>query len=1275
MSPRNKQVKTKTLLVPYLTTSLNNVKIPAYLDTGATISLISDTVLPIQIQNLKKYAGKVVDANGQSIPIIGEDIARIITPDGSFNTRVLVFKKNALINHDLLLGMNALRYSVLDFPRKRATFSLNDRIKVGNSPNNLQLKIDDLTIKGQAALEKVPATRLLPAPETGGTASGTVAPSALGNVTVGKGRKVRAGASSTPNITNRVSKEFDVHVCRDIVIPNNSITTLSVPVNKKIPNGTSLLLLRSQITPMVESGNLITKVKNNRINIELINIGDEQVTLKTGTKFCRAEYFNPESVTNVPSEQICTANEANADSRPLTSEDINCADPEMKLRLRELFNKYRDVCWLPGDTLGRYRGDQLEIITKNNKVVNKAPYRIPYAFQEELDTVIKKMLAEKTIKRSKSSYNSPLIIVKRPDGDIRPCIDYRELNAVLEPISFPLPRISDLLNSLGKSTYISTMDLASAYHQCEIRPEDREKTAFTVKNTKYEFLRVPFGLQSAPGFFARVINEVLYDVLGPQCLAYMDDIVIFSKSAEEHLKTIEDVLQKLLAAGIKLKIRKCQFFAKEIKFLGYQITKDGMTMNNERVAAIKAMPLPQTKKQVQAFLGMCNYFRIFVAKFAEIAEPLYALLRKNVRFEWTHEQTTAVNTLKDKLSNAPIVKFPDYERPFHLHSDASNVGISACLMQEYDGLLHPIAYVSKTLNTAQQNYSTTKKEALALTYALEQFRHIILMFEVHVYTDHKPLLGALQKPTKDECLTRWSLLVQEYAIKLHYLEGKKNIFADTLSRLPDINNNSKNLTEQLSNKLIERNEIIKVLNEYIPVKMPWTEQKLRSAQRKDPACIKLIKQLNNNGNNNNETDVPPHVLVNCRIIKGIVYMLRVIKRSSLTDEFLVPYIPDELMPTALKLMHNESTAGHQSVERMLKLFRKNFYNNKEMDQVAKHCAECELCIRAKGLPKTIPISKYPIPIRPFDTISSDILGPLRVTENGNTYVLTVRDFTTRYTVLFPLKRKTSEEIIFALRSVISHYGASNVLITDNAAEYRSEKLSNFLRFFNTRKVETAPYHPASQGLAERINREINKLLRIYLKQYAINDWDLLLPVLQLTINSTYNSSIRETPFYALFGYDSSSVALSPPKMSYAEDELTQHMQRVAKVRQHCRNNLLHVQAAYTEQANAGRKTKDISIGQRVYAKADKHKQQPTKKLDLPIHGPFHVIDKKGKAWKLKELETGKIFVVHPDYIIPSPSSSHLIPPPIKHEENDESGTEDNLSPVDSLPLQLPDPHL
>ena len=1263
-------------MVPHLKVAINGKPIKAYIDTGASITLIAHTEVPQLLPMLKPYKGRVLDANGNKIPIIGEDEIYIDTPDGILRTRVLVFDKPPAVEYTLLLGMDVLKNCILNFEKGNIQFP---KEKVFNhediAQDALRITVQDRTIYNKEKNERAwNSTRTIQLKEIEPTSSITDKPVSNGSATVipsnAASATSAANAASATNAADAASvgtvctttanqlsnnarpstgvdeatvnvykaeRRAVVHLGQDITLPPRAVTLATIKINKQLKNGCDIALDKTQVTPTVCVASVVTSITNQTIQVNMLNLSENMVTLTKGTKICTASYLNYNN--DVTASKHCVNTvivKAKPDCiKPLTEADIKCDDPAMTSRLLPLLNEYREASWLPGEPLGKYTGDQLEIKLKDNVIVNKAPYRVPYCYQSQLDKTIQSMLNEGTIQLSKSSYNSPLIIVKRPDGDIRPCIDYRELNAHIEPVNFPLPKISDLMNSLGQAVYMSTIDLASAYHQCEIKPEDRHKTAFTVKNSKFEFTRIPFGIQSAPGFFARIMNEILYEILGPECLCYMDDIVIMSSSVEQHFKTLEAVLRKLADAGIKIKLKKCHFFATDIHFLGYKVTKDGMSMNEDKVKAIHNMPMPSNKKEVQSFLGFINYYRTFIPNFAQIAEPLYDLLRKNTKFEWSETHSAAINTLKTKIANAPIVKFPDYSKAFHLHTDASNTGIGAVLMQETNGILHPIAYVSKTLNKAQRNYATTKREALALVYALEQFRHIILQFEVHVYTDHLPLLGALKKPTRDECLQRWSLLVQEYAIQLHYLPGKNNLFADTMSRLPaasDLLSHSD--TEQLHQELNDRNELcnVNILNEYIPEKVPWNETKLRNEQRRDASCKQLYRQFTGKKDDNGKL-VPDKMLLNCRVINGIIYILRRIKRSSLSDEFLVPYIPDTLMPSAFKLMHSDSTAGHSGPDRTLKLFIRNFYNRNERDLITKYCSECELCVRAKQSPKAVPIAKYPVPQQPFETISSDLLGPLRVTEAGSQYIMTVRDHTTRYTLLFPLTAKTTNNIINALRQVIANYGPSKRLITDNAPEYKSETLKAFLSYYNTEKIEVSPYHPASNGLAEVINRSINRLLRIYTNQYATADWDLLLPVIQHTINNTYNRMIRETPFFALFGYDSAAVTLSQPKLSYSEDRLTQHMSRVAAVRQHCRENLLAAQSAYTSYTNEGRQEKTIRVGQRVFAKVIKHRQGLHRKLDLPVSGPFKVIGLQGRSFRLKELATNQLFTVHPDYII------------------------------------------
>ena len=1209
----------------------------ALVDTGASVSLISEDLIPQGIK-LKRFSNDVRDASGNKIPILGKIGVCLKTQEGILRESMLVFENKGQLSIDIIIGMNILSSATLNLREKTLKFEETGNVgedlgellltMISNKITNKNGKYVNQGIYTESDKERETQESQLEeleelVKEEDGSKKKT-------GTTRDSGDAVEANPEGKDHVDEVVSEdvmkstnemqEHNIHLLDDLKLKGNAVTITRVRINGNHEKKT-LVLNHAELKQRVVCANVLTTVNNGAAWINVINLNDTEVLLPQGTKIGIATRHEEETVREVTVE---TKNKEKKEYRKLRKEDVTCGDEEMEGELLSLLNKNRKACWLPGESLGLYKGEPLEINLKEPVIVNKAPYRIPHAKQKKLDKTIADMLSEGVITRSKSSFNSPLIIVEKPNGEIRPCIDYRALNEMTIPVTFPIPRISDLLNSLGKSNIISSLDLASAYHQCSIREEDREKTAFTVGNTRYEFTRVPFGLTSAPGYFSRIINQTLFPLLGEHVLCYLDDILIFSKTKREHLKKIEQVLERLVEANIKLKLEKCKFFTQEEKFLGYIVSGEGMKMDENRVNSINEMPYPRTKKQLQALLGVYNYFRMFVDGYAKIAEPLYELLRKDVKFVFGEPQKLAVDKLKKALSEAPILKFPDFDKKFIIHTDASETGMGACLMQVHEDKLHPISFVSKSLSETQRKYSPTKREALALVFALEQFRHLILCYEVHVYTDHAPLKGILTKRTKDPCLTRWALLVQEYAIQLHYLPGKENIMADVLSRLTPKREDASGIPAELNETLIERVNHTEELNSYIPEKAPWSEEELRRKQKGDKECEKILKTIRQNTEGGKRQ-------LKYKKIKGILFAHRIVKRGKLEDQYLVPYIPDKLMRKAFKLVHEETTAGHRGYENTMRFFRKNFMNVSEATIVKRMCDECESCLKAKASTEKVPIEKYPIPSQPFHTISSDILGPLPITSNGNRFILVVRDFTTRYTILSALGHKDAESIIVALRNVIANYGSSSVLLTDNAKEYVGEKLKNFLKFFNTKKVEIAPYHPSSQGLAERINREINKMLRIFTNNLAINDWDELLPVLQLTINNTHNASIGESPFFVLYGYDSPTIALTQPKINYSETDLNAHLKRITLVRTHCRNELLKAQAKYTEYANEGREGKEIKVGERVYAKLTKHKTHV--KLDYPVSGPFVVMSKKGKAFTLKDINSTEKYVVHPDFII------------------------------------------
>lgn len=292
----------------------------------------------------------------------------------------------------------------------------------------------------------------------------------------------------------------------------------------------------------------------------------------------------------------------------------------------------------------------------------------------------------------------------------RLAIDYRKLNEKTVEDKYPLPRIEEILENLGKCTYFSTLDLAQGFHQIEMSPESIEKTAFSVNNGHYEYVRMPFGLKNAPSTFQRVVDNVLREYLYKFCFVYMDDVVIFSKSLHEHIVHIKQIFNKLREFNLKVQLDKSEFLRKEVAFLGHVITPDGIKPNPTKIKAVQKYPLPKTIKDIKSFLGLVGYYRRFILNFAKVVSPFTRCLKKGTKIDITDpDYLDAFHKCKELLTNAPVLAYPDFNKPFHITTDASNIAIGGVLSQSN----RPIAYYSRTLNSAERNYSTIERELLA----------------------------------------------------------------------------------------------------------------------------------------------------------------------------------------------------------------------------------------------------------------------------------------------------------------------------------------------------------------------------------------------------------------------------------------------------------------------------------------------------------------------------------------------------------------------------------
>lgn len=461
---------------------------------------------------------------------------------------------------------------------------------------------------------------------------------------------------------------------------------------------------------------------------------------------------------------------------------------EEREAIEKLCFEYRDIFYCEHLPLTFTNQVMHQIRTTNEEPIFIKPYRHPPSQNAEIQKQVDKLLHDNVIQESFSPWSAPVHLVpKKVDASgerkFRMVIDYRRLNDKTTDDKYPLPNINDLFDKLGKSSYFSTLDLASGFHQIEIDKQDRHKTAFTTPSGHYEFTRMPFGLKTAPATFQRAMDNVLRGLQGIHCLVYLDDIIIYSNSLQEHIEKLRKVFDRLRQNNLKMTLDKCEFLRKEVLYLGHKITEHGLEPNDDKIRAVLNFPLPRTSTEIKSFLGLVGYYRKFIKDFSKITQPLTSCLKKKNKIEITQPYIDAFQRCKELLVNAPILQFPDFSKPFILTTDASNYAIGAVLSQGVIANEKPIAYASRTLNEAETRYSTIEKELLAIVWAAKHFRPYLYGRKFTIYTDHRPLawLNSIKEPNSK--LTRWKLRLAEFDFDIKYKQGSQNSNADALSRI------------------------------------------------------------------------------------------------------------------------------------------------------------------------------------------------------------------------------------------------------------------------------------------------------------------------------------------------------------------------------------------------------------------------------------------------------------------------------------------------------------
>lgn len=1028
-----------------------------------------------------------------------------------------------------------------------------------------------------------------------------------------------------PNRIDNAGRKVEyIHAMNDVILGPFENAVISVPHGDE---GKSYII---EGTKVCENRVLVARswsVSNNKTcPVMMLNTSGAVTVIKKGTML--AEVSAAEDSTE-EIEMVCHLScDRKVETRKKklfpdidASQVSSGAGEQMNKKLLGLLNQYRDVVALDGEPLGKTNMYTHDVKLKDpNEVIYQRQYRIPVKYQDELDKIVDGMLKDGVISPSTSPYNFPVVLVKKKDGTLRMCIDFRRLNEVTIPMRFPLPIIQELVQKLRSSKVFSCLDLVSAFWQIPLTESTSEKMAFSTRKGKFRFNRLPFGLVDASASMSRCLTSALTEVLGVSALIYIDDIVVYSKSEEEHLTHLDKVFEKLRLAGLKVKLSKCDLFKEQIQFLGHTVSKEGVRVDVSKEEKINSFPVPRTKKEVKRLLGFTSYYRSFVPNYAKITEPIARLLKTGQEFEWKEEQEESFKKVKSDLLARIILSFPDFEKPFFIVTDASNYALGAALMQEVDGKLLPITFASKLLSETERRYSVCKKEALGVIYALKHFRYVILGYDVTILTDHRPLVSLFKRTLpEDSVLARYAVFAQEYCPKLRYIPGRLNLFADLLSRAPfnlveeaeDLLDVEDRFEEALyySEEISPMTAALQEANHY----MPCEEEKLIEEQKKDPLWSPIRTFLTEEAGAADDVRVPEGMKMEDFVMhNNVLYYVREVKRADGEQDKIVLVIPESLASRAISLSHDEIDSGHVGRERTLEKLQRYYHVNNAKKKVRRHVNSCKECKLNNGrIRGRVPAKGYPVSSQPWERTSIDLMGPLPTTTTGNKYVMVVADFLTRFIIAVAIPNKEASTIVAALRKYLfSPFAAPMEIISDNAAEFVGSLFNNMCKTFGVKKTEVAPYHPASNGLVERANGKIVRALKIYVNAVEAYEWDEILPEVVSMINTTYNSSIGENPHFALFGWDKKyqvnwfDDGVKEVVYNY-EDYFALLNRRMKTIRKFLKENLHDQTTQYLASANTKARKRSFIKGERCYVR---YIPRPTesKKLAPNFEGPFHV---------------------------------------------------------------------
>jgi hypothetical protein len=877
-------------------------------------------------------------------------------------------------------------------------------------------------------------------------------------------------------------------------------------------------------------------------------------------------------------------------------------------QLPQEYHEYKDVFDEPSDenALPQHKPWDHSIPLEPGTEPKFMPiYSLSQNEAETLEEYIKTKLKKGHIRPSQSPAGYPILFVPKKNGKLRLCVDYRQLNSITIKNRYALPLIPDLRDKLHGAQWFTTIDLRDAYSLVRIKEGEEWKTAFRTKYGHYEYLVMPFGLTNAPATFQALVNDTLRGKLDICVVVYLDDILVFSMTHEQHTKDVKWVLDRLREKDLKAQLEKCEFHKTEVSFLGFKVGRNGVSMQEDKTAAIRDWAAPTKVKEVQEFLGFCNFYRSFIKDYSKITAPLTNLTKKDQVWNWGPEAEAAFKELKAEFAINRVMAPQDPEKQGIVETDASDAAMGAVYSQvDERGKLRPVAFFSKKFSPAELNYEIHDKELLAIVATMREWRHYLegAKHQVIVYTDHQNLSYFTTTKQLTRRQARWSEALSSFNFVIKYRKGSENERADALSRkgeyMREVPKHFGTILQETDEGLVYNRKTVAVT---LIQELGGVEKEIKQAYAKDTTAQRILG------------DLASHPSFEVR--EGLLLFHGLI------------YLPETLRTDYVSRIHSLPMHGHQGIAKTAERVSRDYYFPGLKRTVEKVLAQCHICKVSKSerhqpygklQPNKAPTARWQVVTMDFIVKLPKSKDPLTKVEYDS--ILVIVDRLTKYSYFVPyLEASDAEQLANTiLRVLVSEHGMPEEFITDRDKLFTSTFWKSLMTLVGTHHKLSTSFHPQTDGQTERINQIIEQYLRSYI-DYQQTNWVAMLPMAQFSYNSSPSETTKVSPFEANYGY--CPAAYHEPRTGQKNALYAQVNVDLLK--------WLHTQLSldiqfYAERSahyyNKGRlEGPRLKEGDKVYLSRRNIKTtRPSAKLDYKKIGPFEILEVIGVVnYKLK----------------------------------------------------------